>query len=116
LLGKRTIAVGIGAVVLSIGAMTPEVVSAAPAAHSCAAQAAATGARTPADVLHPNIHDKVGDGSNANPNGKSPNGGGEIHGIANVPGKGGDQPGGAGGFADNLGTVHGGIGECNPNA
>ena len=116
MLGKRTIAIGVSTVVLSIGALTPAVVGAAPAAGSCAAEADAAGASTPADVLHPDIHDKVGDGSNANPNGQSPSGGGEIHGVANVPGLDGDQPGGAGGFANDLETVHGGIGECNPNA
>ena len=72
---------------------------------------------TPADVIHPNIHDKVGDGSNANPNGKSPAGGNEIHGIANNPGQSGADPAdGEPGFADQLETVHGGIGEYNPNA
>lgn len=72
---------------------------------------------TPADVIHPDIHDKVGDGSNANPNGQSPAGGGEIHGIGNVPGQSDADPAnGDPGFADQLETVHGGIGEYNPNA
>ena len=73
---------------------------------------------TPADVIHPNIHDKVGngDGTNANPNGANANGG-NIHGIANVPGKGGGNPNddGTNGFANQLNTVHGGIGAKNQN-
>ena len=70
---------------------------------------------TVADILHPNIHDKVGDGSNANPNGVNDNGG-EIHGIRNVPGQSGADPGsGAPGFADQLDTVHGGIAHVNHN-
>lgn len=68
-----------------------------------------------ADVNHPGIHGKVGDGTNANPNGQTNDGGG-IHGIANVPGQSGDSPSnGAPGFADQLGGVHGGIGDVNPN-
>ena len=73
---------------------------------------------TPADVIHPNIHDKVGngDGTNANPNGANENGG-NIHGIGNNPGQSGADPvDGDPGFADQLETVHGGIGEYNPNA
>lgn len=62
------------------------------------------GGENPADVIHPNIHDKVGDGSNANPNEVSPTGGAEIHGIANV----------GNGVAD-LGNVHGGIQVVNKN-
>ncbi|MGI9482876.1 MAG: hypothetical protein ACR2OR_11035 [Hyphomicrobiales bacterium] len=63
-----------------------------------------------ADVNHPDIHDKVGDGTNANPNGANANGGG-IHGIGNVPGQndGNSPSNGAPGFADQIGTVHGGI-------
>lgn len=63
-----------------------------------------------ADINHPDIHDKVGDGTNANPNGKTGNGGG-IHGIGNVPGKNADNSprNGSPGFADQIGTVHGGI-------
>ena len=69
-----------------------------------------------ADVNHPDIHDKVGDGTNANPNGQTNDGGG-IHGIGNVPGQSDNDPGdGAPGFADQLGGVHGGIGDVNPNA
>jgi len=76
-----------------------------------AAEAAPTNNGQPADTIHPNIHGKVGkgDGTNANPNGKGA--GGQIHGIANVPGQGdnvspsdGDHPG----FKDQLDTVHGG--------
>lgn len=78
---------------------------------------AAPNSDTPADVIHPNIHDKVGngDGTNANPNGANANGG-NIHGIANVPGQNGDAPNadGTNGQANELGTVHGGIGAYNP--
>ena len=79
---------------------------------------AANASGTPADTIHPNIHDKVGngDGTNANPNGVNENGG-NIHGIGNVPGQSGADPAdGDPGFADQLETVHGGIGEYNPNA
>ena len=80
---------------------------------------AAPDVETPADVIHPNIHDKVGqgDGTNANPNGVNENGG-NIHGIANNPGKGGDNPNddGVKGQANELETMHGGIGAYNKNA
>lgn len=77
-----------------------------------------------ADTNHPNIHDKVGQGpgdnANANPNGNDGNGsnGGQIHGIANNPGQSGDNPNddGTNGFANELETVHGGIGDVNQNA
>ena len=76
-------------------------------------------ADTPADTIHPNIHTKVGngDGTNANPNGANENGG-NIHGIANVPGKNGDGPNadGVNGQANELETMHGGIGAYNKNA
>ena len=79
---------------------------------------AAPNVSTPADVIHPNIHDKVGkgDGTNANPNGANANGG-NIHGIGNVPGKGGDHPNADGkkGQANELATTHGGIGSVNKN-
>ena len=75
------------------------------------------GVDTPADIIHPNIHDKVGngDGTNANPNGVNDNGG-NIHGIANTPGQLGINPGddGTNGFANQLNTVHGGIDWANP--
>lgn len=84
---------------------------------------AANASDTPADILHPNIHDKVGNGAgnnnNANPNGNNGNGsnGGNIHGIGNVPGQSGADPSdGDPGFADQLETVHGGIGYKNKNA
>lgn len=84
---------------------------------------AANASDTPADTLHPNIHDKVGNGpganSNANPNGNNGQGsnGGAIHGIGNVPGQSGTDPSdGEPGFADQLETVHGGIGAKNKNA
>lgn len=80
---------------------------------------AAPNVETPADVTHPNIHDKVGrgDATNANPNGANANGG-NIHGIANVPGKNGDNPNadGTNGQANELQTMHGGIGAKNKNA
>jgi hypothetical protein len=61
---------------------------------------------TPADVIHPNIHQNNGAGNNANPNGAN-DGGGNMHGIANAQG-------GNGGVA-NLGNVHGGICSVNKN-
>jgi hypothetical protein len=74
---------------------------------------------TPADTIHPDIHDKVGDGdgTNANPNGVNENGG-NIHGIANNPGQDGDNPNddGVEGQANDLESMHGGIGDYNPNA
>ena len=71
-----------------------------------------------ADVLHPNIHQNVGGGNNANPNGVSPAGGANLHGIGNTPGQNDDvaPSDGAPGFADQLNTVHGGIGTVNKNA
>jgi len=81
--------------------------------------AAPTKTDTPADTIHPDIHSKVGrgDGTNANPNGANANGG-NIHGIANVPGKSGDNPNADGirGQANELETMHGGIGSRNKNA
>lgn len=73
---------------------------------------------TPADVIHPDIHQNVTDGNNANPNGVSPAGGAKLHGIGNVPGQGGDHPNddGVKGFANELTDVHGGIDEVNPQA
>ena len=70
-----------------------------------------------ADTLHPNIHQNVGDGNNANPNGVSPQGGANLHGIGNVPGQDAEVDPGDGepGFADQLNTVHGGISEVNKN-
>jgi hypothetical protein len=72
---------------------------------------------TSADVIHPNIHQNVGDGNNANPNGAN-DGGGNLHGIANVPGQNDANPtdDGVAGFANQLETVHGGIGTKNQNA
>jgi hypothetical protein len=75
---------------------------------------------TPADVIHPDIHQNNNAGNNANPNGNNnPNGnGGNIHGIANVPGQDGVNPNddGVAGFANELTTVHGGINSVNKNA
>ena len=83
------------------------------------------GLDTPADTIHPNIHKNNNEGNNANPNGKNPNsgvfadgtGGGNMHGIGNNPGQKGINPNddGVKGFADDLETVHGGIGLKNPN-
>lgn len=64
---------------------------------------------TPADVIHPNIHQNNGPGQNANPNGAN-DGGGNMHGIGNVPGQSDNDPGVA-----NLANVHGGIGAYNKN-
>lgn len=82
---------------------------------------AANASGTPADTIHPNIHTKVGQGAgdnanaNANPNGANANGG-QIHGIANVPGHNADSnTDDVPGFANELNNVHGGIGEYNPN-
>ena len=71
---------------------------------------------TPADVIHPNIHQNNGAGNNANPNGANA-GGGNMHGIANNPGKSGTNPNddGVNGFANQLNTVHGGIDSVNKN-
>lgn len=71
-----------------------------------------------ADILHPNIHQNVTDGNNANPNGASPAGGANLHGIGNNPGQEGTNPNddGTAGFANELETVHGGIGAVNKNA
>ncbi|WP_223426948.1 hypothetical protein [Tateyamaria pelophila] len=84
---------------------------------------AAPDVKTQADINHPDIHDKVGQGpgdnANANPNGNNGNAsnGGQIHGIANVPGQSDADPAtGEPGFADQLETVHGGIGDKNKNA
>ncbi|NNF25463.1 MAG: hypothetical protein HKN63_11785 [Rhodobacteraceae bacterium] len=84
---------------------------------SPAAEAKPDRVNNTADVLHPNIHQKVGTGANANPNGANAQGG-NIHGIANVPGKGGDNPNddGVPGQANELETTHGGIGAKNKNA
>ena len=70
-----------------------------------------------ADVIHPNIHQNVGDGNNANP-GVGNDNGNNIHGIANVPGQEDTNPNddGEAGFANELETVHGGISEVNPNS
>ena len=76
---------------------------------------------TPADVNHPDIHDKVGGGQdgarrNASPNATNDRAGG-LHGIGNNPGQSGSKPGddGTPGQANELGTMHGGIGSKNKN-
>ena len=73
-----------------------------------------------ADVNHPDIHDKVGaanGNANANPNGVNENGG-NIHGIGNNPGQSNSNPGddGVPGQANELESMHGGIGDVNKNA
>jgi len=69
-----------------------------------------------ADILHPNIHQNVTGGNNENPNAAN-DGGGELHGIATVPGQSDINPaGGQPGIADQLQTVHGGMGAVNKNA
>lgn len=84
-----------------------------------AAMAAPQNKGQPADTIHPDIHDKVGrgDGTNANPNGANANGG-NIHGIGNNPGQSGSNPNddGVNGQANELETMHGGIGAYNKNA
>lgn len=72
--------------------------------------------QTPADIIHPNIHQNNGPGNNANPNGAN-DGGGNMHGIGNNPGQSGTNPGddGTPGFANQLNNVHGGIGSKNKN-
>lgn len=82
------------------------------------------GLDTPADTIHPNIHQNNNEGNNANPNGNNPQsgnfadgtGGGNMHGIGNTPGQLGINPNddGVSGFANQLNTVHGGIGAYNP--
>ena len=71
---------------------------------------------TPADVIHPNIHANNNAGNNASPN-DSNAGSGNMHGIANNPGRSGSRPNddGVNGFANELGNVHGGIGSKNKN-
>jgi len=71
---------------------------------------------TPADVIHPNIHQNNGPGQNANPNGSN-DGGGNMHGIGNNPGQDGTNPNddGVSGFANSLNTVHGGMNTKNKN-
>lgn len=83
---------------------------------NAAAGTANDGLDTPADVIHPNIHQNNGPGQNANPNGANA-GGGNMHGIGNVPGQNGANPNddGTNGFANQLNTVHGGISSVNKN-
>lgn len=68
---------------------------------------------TPATQHHglPNNNPAFNGGS-ANPQGVGKNGGNNIHGIANVPGKNADNHPRVGkpGFRDQLGEVHGGLG------
>jgi hypothetical protein len=85
-----------------------------------AGDAAGTGndaLNTPADTIHPNIHQNNGPKQNANPNGVN-GGGGNMHGIANNPGKSNTNPNADGvkGFANQLNNVHGGINSVNKNA
>jgi hypothetical protein len=84
------------------------------------AEAAPAGVDTPADTIHPNIHQNLTNqtGANANPNNVSPTNGGNLHGIGNTPGQADINPNddGVAGFANQLQTVHGGIGAYNKNA
>ena len=70
-----------------------------------------------ADVNHPNIHQNVTGDNSANPNNAN-DGGNNLHGIANNPGQSGDKPNddGTRGFANQLGSIHGRIGDVNQNA
>jgi len=77
---------------------------------------------SPADTHHPNIHSKVGGGQdgprwNASPNNSNPRSGG-LHGIANISGRSGSRPNddGVRGQANELETIHGGIGGVDKNA
>ena len=82
-----------------------------------AVQAGVADVDNQADINHPDIHQNVGGGANANPNGVSPDGGANLHGIGNTPGQLGINPNedGTAGFANQLNTVHGGIGDVNKN-
>lgn len=102
---KKRALIGLGASAILVAAM---------------AGSAAAGVRdvdNQADVNHPDIHQNVTGGNNANPNGANA-GGNNLHGIANNPGKSGANPkdDGTRGFANQLQTVHGGIGDVNKNA
>ncbi len=73
---------------------------------------------TPATTYHGTPGNTPGyGGSSANPNGNGKNGGNGIHGIANTPGQADLNPNddGVPGFANQLNTVHGGIGAANKN-
>jgi hypothetical protein len=73
---------------------------------------------TPATTFHglPGNNPGFG-GSSANPNGEGVNGGNGIHGIDDTPGQDGTNPNddGVAGFANELDSVHAGIGAANPN-
>lgn len=64
---------------------------------------------TPADTIHPNIHQNNGAGSAACPGDQDQCQ--NMHGIGNNPGQSGDGPNddGVNGFRNELDTVHGGI-------
>lgn len=82
-----------------------------PALHATAQERKAPD--TPATHHHGLPNNNPGfNGGSANPEGVGKNGGGNIHGIANVPGKNADNHPSTGepGFRDQLGTVHGGLG------
>ena len=74
---------------------------------------------TPANEIHPQLLEKVGqgDGTNANPNGVNPNGG-DLHNINAVNGHDGDNPNddGVNGQANELDEIHGGVSGVNPVA
>lgn len=73
--------------------------------------------KTPADVIHPNIHQNNGPGNAACPQtANNADHCGNMHGIANNPGQSGDHPNddGVNGRVNNLNNMHGGIGTRNP--
>jgi hypothetical protein len=73
---------------------------------------------TPATTYHGLPGNNPGHGgSSASPNGTGVNGGNGIHMIRNNPGQEDSNPNddGVSGFANELNTVHGGIGEANQN-
>lgn len=71
--------------------------------------------QTPADIIHPNIHQNNGPGNAACPGDQDHCQ--NMHGIGNNPGQSGNKPGddGVPGFANQLNNVHGGIGTKNKN-
>jgi hypothetical protein len=77
-----------------------------------AAEAAPNSVNNIADILHPDIHTKVGQrsvgGTNANANPSGNANGGQVHGIGANPGQSDNDPSdGAPGFADQLNNTSG---------
>jgi len=80
---------------------------------SATAQSKREAPTTPATHHHGLPNNNPGfNGGSANSQGVGKNGGGNIHGIANVPGQNSDNhpQNGQPGFKDQLGDVHGGLG------